>query len=101
MKYKAILALFFVLLISGVAFADLNDEAVAKVKEPIENVTTLITSVASAIAVLVFIIAGIMFLTSGANFQARDNAKNMMIYAAIGLAIIMVAPYLVQLLFTT
>jgi hypothetical protein len=49
---------------------------------------TIIAAVAGLMAVLMIIIAGFTYVTSGGNAEQAKNARNRIIYAAVGLAII-------------
>jgi hypothetical protein len=53
--------------------------------------------VAGAIAVMIIIISGITMATSSGDSQSFKNARNGVIYASVGLAIIMIAEALVAL----
>lgn len=57
----------------------------------LRKVTTIIALLAGIAAVIVIIIAGIQYMTSGGNAQQAASARNTVIGAAIGLAIIMAA----------
>ena len=53
----------------------------------IANVTKLISIVVGAVAVIVIIFAGFKFITGGSDPKAIETAKNMLLYAGIGLII--------------
>lgn len=57
----------------------------------INRVTRLIAYAAGAIAVIVIIISGIRFATSHGDPQSVNNAKNTILYAVIGLMVIIIA----------
>ncbi|MBD3268549.1 hypothetical protein GF373_17915 [bacterium] len=67
------------------------------VLEPVWKVYGLIKYVATAIAAIVLVIAGISFMTSGTDIGKRDKAKNMIAFVVVGLGVIWVAPYIVQM----
>lgn len=89
---------FFVLL-AVMPFAHAADEAdLAKIKEPLDRVYSVVQALVSVIGMIVITFAGFKFMSSGENLQARESSKNMLAYAIIGLLIIWVAPFLVNYL---
>lgn len=64
-------------------------------QELIEKITYYISSVVGGLAVIVFIWAGILFLTSGGSETQLSKAKKALFYAAIGLAIALAASGLI------
>jgi len=64
--------------------------------EPVFRVYNLIKYVASVIAMVALLIAGITYMTSGADPKKRDQAKQMATYVVIGLFVIWAAPLLVN-----
>lgn len=63
----------------------------------IGNIATYLFNVVGAIAVVVIIWAGILFLTSTGNEARLGTAKKALLYAAIGLAIAMAGTGLIEL----
>ncbi|MEC8339027.1 MAG: pilin [Nanoarchaeota archaeon] len=101
MKY--ILGIVLLLLIPFATFADeeISDEDKAKFEEitsPITKIYNLVKYVATAIASLMLLFSGIIFMTSGSDKNKRDNAKDMATYVIIGLIVIWVAPILISYL---
>ena len=90
MKKKIILVLA-VLLISQLAFAATVDDITA----PITRIYDLIKGIISVVGIIALTIAGAMYMFSGSNIQNRENAKNMVSYAIIGLVLVWVAPLIV------
>jgi|SRR3989344_7954713 len=96
--------LFLVLAISSVlAAVDFNkpisdqDKATFdQMLTPVMKIYNLIKYVATAIAGLVFLFAGITYMLSGSNPKKRENAKGMAMYVIIGLIVIWAAPLIVQ-----
>lgn len=66
--------------------------------EPVMKIYNLVKYIASAIAGLALLFAGIMYMTSGGDPKKRDNAKDMAMYVVIGLIVIWAAPLIVQLI---
>lgn len=54
--------------------------------------------VAGGLAVVFFIIAGILYITGGSNQETRDRSKSMLIWGAIGLVVALIAYAVVKLL---
>jgi len=88
---KSLLVLSVLLLVSQVAFA----ASVSDVTAPITKIYDLIKGVVSVIGIIAITIAGAMYMFSGSNIQNRENAKNMVSYAIVGLVLVWVAPVLV------
>ena len=65
---------------------------------PIMTIYNLVKYLASAIAGVVLLFAGISYMASGSDPKKRDGAKNMAMYVVIGLVVIWAAPMVVQLI---
>lgn len=63
----------------------------------IQNAVSVLRSIVLLIALLVFIVAGFMLLISGGDDTKKDSAKNMIIYAIVGIVIIFVAQILIDI----
>jgi Type IV secretion system pilin len=61
----------------------------------LSKVTRLIGVVAGSAAVLMILIGGFMYITSGGDSSKVSSAKNTVIYAAVGLVIIVIAQAIV------
>ncbi|MEK6822862.1 MAG: pilin [Nanoarchaeota archaeon] len=68
-----------------------------QVLQPVWKIYNMVRYIATAIALVVLLFAGIKYMMSGNNAGDLDNAKNMVAYVVIGLVVIWVAPYVVQL----
>ena len=88
---KSLLVLAVLLLVVQVAFA----ASVSDVTAPITKIYDLIKGVVSVVGIIALTIAGAMYMFSGSNIQNRENAKNMVSYAIVGLVLVWVAPVLV------
>lgn len=101
-----LLGLVFILTITpALASIDLSEEISAEdeatfdsILEPVMNVYNFVKYVATAIAALVLVGAGIVFMLSGSDPRKRDQAKNMIMYVIFGLIIIWIAPLIVEYL---
>ncbi len=98
------LALFAGMMAMQVALAaDLNQpisdqdkQAFDQMLEPILRIYGFAKYTATVIAVVVLLFAGIKYITSGGDPKKREDAKNMVMYVLIGLAVIWAAPYAVN-----
>ena len=95
---KIVPVLFLVLLASGFVLADTS---VADITAPINKIYDLIKSIVSIVGIIAITIAGAMYMMSGSNIQSRENAKNMVSYAIVGLVLVWVAPLIVSYLTVT
>jgi len=68
-----------------------------KILEPVWKVYSFVKYIATAIAAIFLVFAGIMYMTSGSDMMQRDNAKHMISYVIVGLIVIWAAPFVVQL----
>jgi len=91
-KLSCILVLL-VLLVPSVFAAE-----VSEITEPLNKIYDLVKGIISVVAVLALTFAGVQFMFSGDNIQAREGAKSMVSYAVVGLVIVWVAPLLVNYL---
>ena len=98
------LFLFTTTIVSAVnAEIDLNpplsaeDEAqFDEILKPLTKIFSFVKYIATAIAVLVLLFAGITLITSQGEPKKRDTAKNMGMYVVGGLLVIWAAPMIVQ-----
>ncbi|PIW92612.1 MAG: hypothetical protein COZ88_01350 [Candidatus Nealsonbacteria bacterium CG_4_8_14_3_um_filter_34_13] len=67
-------------------------------KELVNNIITFIFYIATALVPLMVIIGGLIFVTAGGDPQKIQQAKNLILYTAIGFAIILLARGLVAFL---
>ena len=75
-----------------------DEAAFDEILDPIMSIYSFIKYIATAIAAIVLVIAGIIFMTSGSDPRKRDQAKNMIMYVVAGLILIWVAPLIVEFL---
>jgi len=106
-KILAVLSfsILFFLIASPVAIAAVDfdkgisaeDEATFdKILEPVLKVYNLVKYIATVMAVVVFLFAGLTYIMSGSDPKKRENAKSMAMYVIIGLIIIWAAPLIVN-----
>lgn len=102
------LAAMLLVLVSPMLVAaapDLNQQPNAQdqatfdqILEPVMKIYNLAKYIASAIAGIALLFAGISYMTTGNDPKKRDNAKAMTMYVLIGLAVIWAAPFVVKLI---
>ena len=68
-----------------------------QILQPIQTIYDLVRYAVTVIAGLVLVFAGITYITSGSDPGKREQAKNMIMYVIIGLAVIWAAPLIVKL----
>lgn len=62
----------------------------------IKTVVNLISYIAGIIAVIMVMVAGVKYMTSGGDSNGVASAKTTLIYAIIGIAVVALAQFLVQ-----
>lgn len=70
-----------------------NDSFASKSK--FDEIRLIVRGIAGAIALLVIVIAGIKYITSQGNPQEVAKAKNAIIYAGVGLVVLLLADAIV------
>lgn len=75
-------------------------EGPQSINDLIKNITTWVLGIAGAIAVLFIIIAGLRYITSHGDSKQAEAAKTTLRNAIIGLVIIVISFFLVQLIVT-
>jgi len=105
-KTLAILCLMFLVfsfaiqLVSALDFSDApsssDRQKFDQILQPVLKIYNLIKYLASAIAVVVLLIAGVNYIVSGSDPGKREKAKSMAMYVIIGLVVIWAAPLVVD-----
>jgi len=100
-KAKAIvlpIALFLTMIVLQLVLVTAADTATYdQILQPIQAVYDLVKYAVTIIAGLVLLFAGITYIISGSDPGKREQAKNMIMYVIIGLAVIWAAPLIVKL----
>ena len=102
MRWQILLVLLMVLMpvVSAVDFnqqiSSADQATFDAVLSPVMKIYNLVKYVATMIAVIVLLFAGISYIISGADPKKRDVAKNMATYVVIGLIVIWAAPLVVN-----
>jgi len=74
-----------------------NTATFDQILQPVWTVYSFVKYIATAIAAIFMVFAGLKFMTSGNDVMQRENAKNMIGYVVMGLIVIWAAPFAVQL----
>lgn len=100
-----LLALIVMLPFAAAEAADVNaplegdDKAkFDEILKPVLKIYNFVKYIASVIAVIFLVFAGITYMTSGSDPRKRENAKSTAGFVVIGLLIIWAAPFIVELL---
>jgi cytochrome bd-type quinol oxidase subunit 2 len=67
-----------------------------KIDSTIANIVNIISLVVGVAAVIMIIVGGFRFITSGGNQESVKSAKNTILYAAIGLIVVALAQIVVR-----
>ncbi len=78
--------------------SDQDQATFDKILEPVMKIYNLVKYIATAIAGVILLIAGINYMFSGSDPKKRENAKSMAMYVIIGLIIIWATPFVVKFL---
>lgn len=68
----------------------------AGVQKTITNVVNLFSLIVGIVAVIMIIVAGLMFITAGGDSGKVANARNTILYAAVGLVVVALAQTIVR-----
>jgi uncharacterized membrane protein len=99
-KAKAIvlpIALFAAMFVLQLALVSAANATYDQILQPVQAIYDLIKYSVTIIAGLVLLFAGITYITAGSNPGKREQAKEMVMYVLIGLAVIWAAPLVVKL----
>ena len=91
------LALFIGMFALQLALVSAANATYDQILQPIQAVYDLVKYAVTIIAGLVMLFAGITYIMSGSDPGKREQAKNMIMYVIIGLAVIWAAPFIVKL----
>ena len=94
MDKKIFAVMSMLLLVTHFGFA----ATVADITAPITKIYDAIKGIVSILGIIALTVAGAMYMFSGSNIQARENAKSMVSYAIVGLALVWGAPVVVNYL---
>ncbi len=77
-----------------------EQQAFDKILEPIMKIYRFLKYIATAIGVVMLVIAGVQFTTAGGDTKGKENARNRAVGVIFGLVLIWVAPVIVQAIFS-
>jgi hypothetical protein len=77
-----------------------DTEASTKVNTIITTVINIISIVVGVVAVVMIIIGGLRYITSGGDSTAVTGAKNTILYAIVGLIVVALAQFIVRFVLT-
>ena len=78
-----------------------TDDATAKINTLIRRIINLLSLVVGVVAVIMIIIGGLSYITSGGSDTGVTSAKNTILYAIIGLIIVALDKLLVRFVLRT
>ena len=67
----------------------------------IKTIVSVLSIVIGIVAVIMFIISGFKYITSGGDSNGVSSAKNTLIYAIVGLIIVALAQFFVHFVLST
>lgn len=83
------------------ANCDANGDAQTKVRDMIKKVINIFSLVIGVVAVIMIILGGFKYITSGGDSGNVTGAKNTILYAVIGLVIVALAQIIVRFVLQT
>jgi len=73
-----------------------NNDATSKINNMVHTVVNLMSAVVGIVAVIMIIVGGFRYITSGGNDTSVTAAKNTILYAIIGLVVVALAQIIVR-----
>jgi hypothetical protein len=73
-----------------------GDDATSKFSNFIRRIVNLLSAIVGVVAVIMIIVGGLRYITSGGNDTSVTSAKNTILYAIIGLIIVALAQLIVR-----
>lgn len=73
-----------------------DGNATSKINDIVHTVINLLSAIVGIVAVIMIIVGGLRYITSGGNDTSVTGAKNTILYAIIGLVIVALAQTLVR-----
>lgn len=72
------------------------DESPTQITNTVRNVVNVLSAIIGVVTVIVMVVAGFRFVTSGGDSSKVAGAKNTMIYAIVGLILVLLSQSLVR-----
>jgi hypothetical protein len=66
------------------------------INTPVGKIVNLLSSLVGVLAVIMLIVGGFRYVTSGGNQESTKNARNTIIYALVGLVVVALAQIIVR-----
>ncbi len=73
-----------------------SNDATDKINRIIHTIVNLLSAVVGVVAVIMIIVGGFRYITSGGNDTSVTSAKNTILYAIIGLVVVALAQLIVR-----
>jgi len=73
-----------------------SDEATGRINRVIHTIVNLLSALVGVVAVIMIIVGGFRYITSGGNDTSVTSAKNTILYAIIGLVVVALAQLIVR-----
>jgi hypothetical protein len=73
-----------------------GEDATVKINRIIHTIVNLLSAVVGVVAVIMIIVGGFRYITSGGNDTSVTSAKNTILYAIIGLVVVALAQLIVR-----
>jgi hypothetical protein len=73
-----------------------GEDATSKIDSIVHTIVNLLSAVVGIVAVIMIIVGGFRYITSGGNDTSVTSAKNTILYAIIGLVIVALAQLIVR-----
>jgi hypothetical protein len=73
-----------------------RNEALSKINKIVKTIVNLLSAMVGLVAVIMIIIGGFRYITSGGNDTSVTAAKNTILYAIIGLVVVALAQIIVR-----
>jgi hypothetical protein len=73
-----------------------SNDATTKINKMVHTIVNLLSAIVGIVAVIMIIVGGFRYITSGGNDASVTAAKNTILYAVIGLVVVALAQVLVR-----
>jgi hypothetical protein len=73
-----------------------TSDATTKINDIIHTIVNLLSAIVGVVAVIMIIVGGFRYITSGGNDTSVTSAKNTILYAIIGLVVVALAQLIVR-----
>jgi hypothetical protein len=73
-----------------------SSDATTKINDIIHTIVNLLSAIVGVVAVIMIIVGGFRYITSGGNDTSVTSAKNTILYAIIGLVVVALAQLIVR-----